>query len=133
MIELKGLRQKTQNLSVLLVDDEDKILEMTALLFKKFFKTVETASNGEEALEIYHSKEDSIDIVISDFNMPYMNGIKLFETLRSEKTSAHLIIMTGMVEDIQAYEKLYDYHLEKPVKMDTLVSVLENVTRNIKK
>ncbi|MGD1076561.1 MAG: response regulator, partial [Thermodesulfovibrionales bacterium] len=53
------------------------------------------ARDGEEAVEIYKSRPDGIDIVISDKTMPRKSGIELFNELKSLDPEVKFILMTG--------------------------------------
>ena len=69
-------------LRVMLVDDEPFILQGLKILVdwnKEGFDIVYTASNGKEALE--YLKNNEVDLIISDVQMPVMNGLELLENI----------------------------------------------------
>lgn len=80
MIKAKDLHQYSQELQLLYVEDDEKLLKETASLFEPFFKSVETAQDGAAGLEKYNNA--FYDIVITDINMPRMNGIEMITQIR---------------------------------------------------
>ncbi|MDZ7819251.1 MAG: response regulator [Aliarcobacter sp.] len=72
--------------TVLFVEDEELAREILAkILLSKIFKKVITAANGLEGLEKFKeskSSDNEVDLVISDINMPIMNGLDMVENIR---------------------------------------------------
>jgi two-component system, cell cycle sensor histidine kinase and response regulator CckA len=68
--------------TVLLVDDEETVLSVTAELIRRLGYTVLCARSGREALEIFARERDRIDVVILDMIMPEMGGGEVFDQLR---------------------------------------------------
>ena len=71
----------TKNLNILFVEDHDELRVGTVEILKNFFNIVDSASDGEEALSKYidfnQKSSGYYDIVLSDIQMPVMNGIEL--------------------------------------------------------
>jgi CheY-like chemotaxis protein len=80
---------------ILIVDDEAEIREMLARHFRFLGYSVDTASNGREAIS--RLEETRTDIVISDIMMPQMNGVELLSHIRDEYPMTHVIMITGYV------------------------------------
>ena len=80
---------------ILIVDDHPNTATMLARVLSKFETPVEviTASSGEDALE--KIGDSNVDILITDFMMPGMNGLELIEKLKGEKKPAHTILITA--------------------------------------
>ena len=83
--------------SVLVIDDEVWILELAAELLRADGHTVETAQGGEQALEVLGRQ--NFDVIVSDWKMPGLNGIHLYEHLRATNSPAvqRVLFMTGDV------------------------------------
>ncbi|HVP94566.1 MAG TPA: PAS domain S-box protein [Methanoregulaceae archaeon] len=81
-------------ISVLLVDDDPSLLEITGIYLKKH-KTfsVDTALSAGEALG--KMKTSSYDVIVSDYDMPEMNGIEFLKKLRSSGNLTPFILFTG--------------------------------------
>ena len=89
--ELENL--KYMNTKLLLVDDDEKLTKAFADFFIQKGLLVQTALNGQEALEIYHYYEP--DIVVSDIKMPGMDGLTLQEKIRDIDHEQDIILVTG--------------------------------------
>jgi two-component system chemotaxis response regulator CheY len=79
--------------SILIVDDSVSMRQMTKLILKSASYQVIEAKDGIEALELL---SNSIDLVITDYNMPNMNGITLIKQIRGGKSnkSVPILILT---------------------------------------
>jgi len=111
---------------VLVVDDEENTRFAFRMLLQKAGYAVQTAAHGLEALTSLHTQVS--DLVLTDLQMPYMNGIDLLRTLRRDFPGLPVVMMTAfkgadteaMVHSHGAVEILF-----KPVDPDHLRSVLE--------
>lgn len=90
---LKELEQYCKPLTLLFVEDDKMIQESIISSLELFFKTIYVADNGLEALEIY--KHNDIDLIISDINMPFMNGIELVKKVKEIKVNQAIIVLTA--------------------------------------
>ncbi len=66
--------------SILIVDDEPRLADVLATAMDSFGFSAQTASNGQEALEVM--KRETIDLVLSDLRMPGMDGRQLLHEVR---------------------------------------------------
>ena len=83
--------------TVLVVDDSPTVVKFVSLsLKKKGFKVV-TACDGMDAIEKISSSEEDVDLIITDLNMPNLDGYSLIDTLRQnvEHRSTPIIILTS--------------------------------------
>ncbi|MGE0084610.1 MAG: diguanylate cyclase [Desulfococcaceae bacterium] len=88
-----------QKLKILVVDDEPFVRDMLESILRsaEMPVEVETADNGGEALDRYRQHPDT-DLIISDINMPVMNGLELIRNLRNISQDVPIIILTGNSE-----------------------------------
>ena len=110
---------------ILIVEDEPISLEMLSKTLKEDFNVL-TANNGKKGFELY--KKFNPHIIISDLNMPIMNGIELIQKIRELDQNSKIIITT-FKDDVQtllqATElKLFKY-LIKPIDFTTLKNIIE--------
>ncbi len=113
---------------ILIVDDEEaQRLALKSFLGRREYK-VFLAANGDEALKIV--RNETIDIVMTDFRMPGMSGLELLRAIKDVQPGIDVILMTayGSVDDAVDIMKAgaYDY-LTKPVDLDELESLLKRV------
>lgn len=92
--------------SVLLVDDEQRILTVGREICKALGYQVITAASGKEALMIYRKKCDEINLVILDMIMPGMNGLETFLALKKLNPAVKVLLSTGYSIDEKAQEML---------------------------
>ena len=86
--------RKYLNTKLLLVDDDEKLTKAFADFFAQKGLLIQTARNGQEALDIYHHFKP--DIVVSDIKMPGMDGLTLQEKLRDINDEQNIILVTGV-------------------------------------
>jgi CheY-like chemotaxis protein len=78
---LKEKIEKLKALKILFVEDEKNLREIIGETFTKLEVQFDTAENGQIALEMI--KEHPYDLVVTDINMPVMNGLDLIENIRN--------------------------------------------------
>ena len=112
---------------LLVVDDEANILQITRMIFEKHNYRVLSASDGPEALALFAQQMDSIDGVLTDIAMPYMDGVALVRALRKMKPNVPIIASTGQ-EDQPGITELRSLgvknFLAKPYDTDKLLRTL---------
>lgn len=94
------------NESILLVDDEERILTVGREICKALGYSVITADSGKEALKIYKKRKDKINLVILDMIMPNMNGLETFLELKKINPDVKVLLSTGYSIDEKAQEML---------------------------
>ena len=115
--------------TIMLVEDEPEIRELTYEFLESFDYNVYCADNGEQALEIYQEQED-IDLVLLDLNMPGMGGQKCFEELLKIDPEAKIIIVSGYSatgKEQQILGSKAQGFLSKPYQMRELASKIEEI------
>ena len=111
--------------SLLYVEDESAVREMAVEYLELFFREVYEASNGVEALKVYDEKKP--DIIISDIEMPKMNGLKVASLIRKKDITTPIIITTAYTSVeylLEATELNLVKYLVKPVKEEKLEEAL---------
>ena len=96
--------------TVLLVEDDEMVREMAAIMLNNLGFTVCTASDGVEALEVFAKHPDEIRLVLSDVSMPRMDGWETLTALRRIRPKIPVILTSGHDES----QVLAGDHLELP-------------------
>lgn len=93
-------------MKVLLIDDEPDFLEIGKLYLERKQENldVETIASAAEALEILEDR--SYDAVVSDYKMPFMNGLELLKNIRKKGNDTPFFILTGKGNEEVAREAL---------------------------
>ncbi len=84
-----------QGQTILLVEDEKSVLEATQAMLQALNYRVLSATNGQEALQIYQNRQQEIALILSDMMMPDMDGVALFQALRARNPHIKMVMMTG--------------------------------------
>lgn len=127
----KLLLENTRTLHLLYIEDDAQLLQSTKELFDIYFKSVTTATNGEEGLRYYKDFYDThhynYDIVITDINMPKLNGLEMAEKILKINAEQAIIITTAHNEMeylSKAINLGLDGFITKPLETEKLKKVL---------
>jgi CheY-like chemotaxis protein len=126
MSDLRALKDRVNDLHVLMVDDEERVLASSISFLNKFFKNVEGARNGEEALKMFKS-DGTFDVLITDIQMPYMSGTQLVEEIRKVDQNIFIASVTGSPETSDEERGLCDIYLVKPVGLDDMLQMMQTI------
>lgn len=128
MFDVKYLKSQT----VLFVEDEEVAREILAKVLSKMFKNVITASNGLEAYEKFELASNSsnkIDLIISDINMPIVNGLDMLENIRKIDNFVPAIFVTARSETsniLRAIDLNVTNYIIKPIQTDVLLKKISD-------
>ncbi|HSM89112.1 MAG TPA: ATP-binding protein, partial [Desulfobacterales bacterium] len=107
--------------TILLVDDEAIVLDVTAAMLRRLGYTVLTTLSGREAVEIYTEHADRISAVVLDMIMPEMGGGEVFDQLKRINPSVKVLLASGYSLQGQAREIMNrgcDGFLQKPFTLE---------------
>jgi len=116
---------------VLIVDDEAGICLLLKELLNDAGYQCQTASSGEQALEILRQQEFAA--LISDLRMPGMSGLALLEAARAQHPKMILLLATGVGDvqtGIEAAKHCAHAYLVKPFRLDVVVATLRRALEN---
>lgn len=116
----------------LVVDDSRAVRMILSKALKGLGFDVREASNGIEALEIIAVEKAALTLVLSDWNMPEMNGLELLKRLRSDPALASLVIImvtteTELDQMSTAMEAGANEYVMKPFTKEILLEKLQLV------
>lgn len=116
--------------TVLIVDDEPAVLDITRAMLEEFGYKVLTANNGHEALDAISDRKQRIDAAIVDMVMPVIGGRTVIRSLRKKRPSLKIISVSGYQKEhelITMDENSADAFLNKPYNTKTLLETLDMV------
>lgn len=88
-------KEVLKTISVLYVEDENDVREFTSKLLTSLLRKVYVAQDGQEGLKIFEENKDDIDLIISDINMPKMDGLSMCEAIKKINHEIPLVITSA--------------------------------------
>jgi len=131
MHTVKDLHRFSKELDVLYVEDDDNLREETHSLLKTLFQSITTAYDGQNGLEEYN--KNFYDLVISDVNMPRMNGIEMCEQIKEINSEQKILIVSAHDESetlMSLIKTGASGFILKPMTLDNLIISLYPVCRD---
>lgn len=127
----------TNNIKVLYVEDDEIARENGIEYLEHYFNTIYDASNGLEALALYNKHK--VDIIITDIEMPKLNGLEFVQHIREKDKTTQIIITTAYSHKeylFRAIELKLIKYLVKPINEkefdEALNLCIENINLNVK-
>ncbi|WP_320034621.1 HD domain-containing phosphohydrolase [Halarcobacter sp.] len=121
-----------KRLNVLYVEDELEAANKLSKFLDRVFNNVYYSSNGKDALDIFSKRR--IDLVISDLNMPLIDGLEMSEKIKEINPNIPIILTTARTETpclIKAIELNIDSYLLKPIELDILIDKIYAIADKI--
>lgn len=136
-LKIETIEEHPQNLdqpALLLVEDNLDLQKYISLILQKDYQVI-TAGNGQKALEMLHSKQHKIDLIISDLMMPVMDGYQFLKSIKSSRAFKYIptIMLTARVgkdDRLQALRIGVDNYLTKPFDEEELKIHIKNLLNN---
>lgn len=122
--------------TILIVDDEKNVIDLGSLLLSSNGYNVQTASNGEEAINHLKTAETKPNLVLLDILMPKITGYQVCKWIKQQPDLADLpvIFLTALVEENteeEAWGSGCDDFISKPFTVKYLLSVIEKHTKEL--
>jgi len=134
LLNFKILQQVSKELSILYVEDDASLREKTAIVFKNLFKDIDVAQDGLLGLELYtqyYEKEKKYyDIIVSDIQMPRLDGIGLTKEILKINKDQKIIIISAYNDKEYLIDLInlgVEAFMQKPLSSQNLLQVLYDV------
>ncbi len=127
---LPPARRNIEQATVLVVDDEDIMRRAAERVLRKLGVDVVMARDGIEAIEVFKTQSNRIDIVLLDLNMPKMSGDEALEHIRSIDPHIPVIISSGHTRAVDHAPGESDaplLYLQKPYTLSMVARVLNQL------
>jgi len=118
-------REQGRTMNILIVDDDLETADLLEASLSLWGYSASKANNGIQALEML--RQNSYDVVITDAQMPGMNGFELCKEIRSRWPHMFIIGITGALEVTKFKEAGADVFFRKPFHLDELPAILKNI------
>ncbi len=119
--------KKVNNSTILYIEDDDITRENISSYLKRQCKQLHIASNGEEGLELF--KSFNPEIVITDIEMPKLNGLDMAKKIRKLSPTTQIIITTAYTSNeylLQAVNLHLVQYIVKPISLPKLTNALKD-------
>lgn len=125
-------KSSNKNIKVLYVEDDDIARENGVEYLENYFEHIYEAPDAIKALELYD--EHKPDIIITDIQMPKLNGLEFLKKIREKDQTTHVIIITAFSDTeylLKAVELKLVKYLIKPVKEEEFDEALKSCVESI--
>jgi len=129
MIDLVDIIKSTKNMKLLYVEDNQEARETTKLILEEFFDNIIVAIDGQDGYEKF--KDNDIDLIITDINMPKLNGLEMISKVREVDNNVSVLILSAHNEPEfldYSIRLCIDSYLLKPIDIDLFLEALTKVT-----
>ncbi len=116
-----------KNITVLYAEDEKNLREVTTNILVGFTKKQFIAEDGVQGLELFKENQNEIDLVITDINMPNMNGLDMAKSIKEINPNIPIIVATAFSNTeylLEAINMGIDKYVLKPVDIKKLLKVM---------
>src|SRR6266436_96102 len=111
-----------QEIVILVVDDEVIVRDIVQRILTKEGFAVLAAADGAEALELFQTFPDTIDLLLTDIDLPRLDGFQLAKRVRLQKPEVKILFMSGKLDMVT--ETMLANFLPKPFQPNTLVEAV---------
>lgn len=125
------LIQYTKKLKLLYVEDNEDSRKTTSLLLQEFFPNMVIAVDGNDGFEKFNTIKD-IDIIITDINMPKLNGIDMISKIREKDNDVYIIVLSAYNESdyfIDSIKYGVDSYILKPLDIEQIIAAFQQVIK----
>jgi PAS domain S-box-containing protein len=130
---MTDLIKYSHKLKLLYVEDNIEAREMTKIILDDFFNNIEVAVDGEDGLKQF--KENEFDLIITDINMPKLNGLDMIEKIRDIDKNIPILILSAYNEEdlfMRSIKLGIDGYILKPIDLEQLMSAFQRVIQKYK-
>jgi len=116
-----------KNIKILYVEDEASLRDITLNILQGFTKYQYVATNGLEGLTLFKDHQEDIDLIITDVNMPQMNGLDMIREIKKINPNIPIIVATAFSNTeylLEAIDIGVDKYVLKPVDMKKLLQIM---------
>ncbi len=132
MEQFHSLVDYAKNLSLLYVEDDVALQQETKVILERIFNRVDTALDGQEALEMFEA--NYYDLVITDLEMPRRNGLEMSKAIKAMNKEIPIVVVSAYSDTnylVDAIEIGINYYILKPMDLSKLIDTLHNVAKMI--
>jgi DNA-binding NarL/FixJ family response regulator len=132
MENLQELIKLGKNFTVLYAEDDERLRIETEKMLSRIFKKIIVASDGKEGIEAFNNND--IDLVITDIEMPNMNGLTMSGLIKAKQQNCPIVVISAYTDVdyfLEAIECDVDYYVLKPVNTQKFLQTLYLVCQRV--
>jgi diguanylate cyclase (GGDEF)-like protein len=132
-MELIEIEEETKRLRLLYVEDNPEARSSTLLILEQFFDYIEVGVDGQDGYEKF--KNGHFDLIMSDINMPRLNGIEMIRLIRKENLAIPILVLSAYNEQnffIDGIKAGIEGYLLKPIDIDQFMDIMTRVIYRMK-
>ncbi len=132
MDNLKDIIKKCEDLTLLYIEDNEESRRSSIGIFEEFFQNIILAVDGIDGLD--KLEKNKVDIIITDINMPHMDGLTMIEKIKEVDKTTPIIILSAHNEAhylLESIKLAIDGFMLKPLQMESFLSTLDKVSTNL--
>lgn len=130
--KISKISKRSRNINVLYVEDDYDTRKHTIEFLERFFDNLFVAVDGEDGLDKF--RNNSIDLVITDVNMPKLNGIEMVEEIKKIKQETYVIVLSRNIEPeilLKSIKLKVDAYLGKTIELESLLDNIEKIIEKV--
>jgi PAS domain S-box-containing protein len=133
VIDVNEVIKYSKDLKLLYVEDNEDAREMTTMILEDFFDSIIIAVDGEDGYNKF--QENDIDLIITDINMPKLNGLEMAGKIRELDDDVSIVVLSAHNEDsffIDSIEIGINGYLLKPIDINQFCNLIYRVIQKFK-
>lgn len=119
--------------TVLVVEDEARMLRLLEIMLTAENISVLLAANGEEALDLYRNHKCDISVILLDLRLPKISGYDVLETVKREDPDVCVVIASGYVDEnvkSRMQQSGVKHFIDKPYNCQQLLETLQSAIKD---
>ena len=131
--DIKNIVKYTQDLTLLYVEDNKDAREATIPVFESIFNNIVTAIDGEDGVKKFLTNK--IDIIITDINMPKLNGLEMIQKIKTYNDEIPILIISAHNDTkffIDSIKMGVDGYILKPINVEQFFAILSKAIQKIR-
>lgn len=119
---------------ILVVDDEPSVLNLASLVIQGSGYPVLTSTNGREGLDLFRNSGEPISVLVTDVQMPIMDGIEMAKSIKSENQDVKIIFVSGFAPTKEIADLILEWDaqfLSKPFDLQHLRTAVQRAVSSL--
>ena len=124
--DIKELAKKTKNLKLLYVEDDEVVKDSTLKMLNNFFDEIITAEDGIDGIDKFN--QHSFDLIITDMQMPRLNGLEMLKRLN---TNVPVLVLSAYNYESLVIRYGVKHYMIKPLKAQDYIVALNKIVEDL--